>query len=116
MAPQAIRDPRETTDDAQTAARRGWLRLSAFQRDLLSTVAAFDGAPNGREIKHVLSAAMGEECGHPRVYTNLDTLADADLVDKSAGEYQNAYALTTWGERVLQAGADRLAEATGAGE
>jgi DNA-binding PadR family transcriptional regulator len=123
MAPQAIpTHDDDRTADAETAARDVWMQLSAFQRDLVAAIASFDGdeePPHGLEIKHILSAAYGEEVNHGRLYPNLDTLVEGDVVRKSErvrDDRTNDYELTTWGERVLQAGADRLAEATGAGE
>ena len=108
MATQAIPEP-----DEQTAARRAWVGLHAFRRDLLVTIAAFETPPKGVAIKDVLSSEYGEEVRHGRLYPNLDALADADLLDKGTyDDRTNKYELTEWGERVLEAGADRLAEVT----
>jgi len=119
MALQAIPEYDRGTDDTdrEAAARRTWVALTAFQRDCVAAVAAFDTPPKGTEINGTLDAAAGESIPHSRLYTNLNKLVEADLVDKRRRDKRtNEYELTTWGERVLQAGADRLAEATGAGE
>lgn len=113
MALQAIPVPDRSTD-TEAAARQTWVALTAFQRDCVAAVAAFDSPPKGTEINGTLDAAAGEEIPHSRLYTNLNKLVEADLVDKRARDKRtNEYELTTWGRRVLAAGRDRLAEAAG---
>jgi len=118
MAPDAISD-RSIDDDAnkQRQARRTWVTLRSFKRDLLVTIAALEAtgdAPYGLQIKEVLSAASGEDINHGRLYPNLDELVDAGLLSKGSKDKRtNTYELTGAGDRVLEAGAARLAEVTG---
>jgi DNA-binding PadR family transcriptional regulator len=112
MVPDTIPDDRDAQE--QEMARRAWVRLHAFKRDLLVAIAAFEDEPKGLEIKQYLGSEYGEEINHGRMYPNLDDLDDAGLIDKRPGEddRSNEYALTEWGERVLAAGRDRLTEVT----
>jgi DNA-binding PadR family transcriptional regulator len=113
MVPDTISDDR----DAQTErdARRAWVQLHAFKRDLLVAIAAFEETPKGLEVLEYVSTEYGEDVTHGRMYPNLDDLDDAGLIDKRPGEddRSNEYALSEWGERVLDAGRDRLDEVTG---
>jgi len=97
--------------DEQRDARRAWVRLNNTRRDLLAAVGAFDTAPSGQEVKGIVQSESGKEWPASRLYPNLDELADAGLLAKGhQNKRTNEYALTTWGERVLNAGADRLDE------
>ena len=87
--------------------------LTAFRRDLLAAIAAFETPPKGLAIKEVVGSEYGEQINHGRLYPNLDALAERGLVSKGTiDDRTNSYALTEWGERVLEAGSDRLAEVT----
>jgi len=108
MAPEAIPDD---YSEAQQDARRTWVTLTAFQRDCLTAIAAFDGDVYGLAIKEYLTAEYGENINHGRLYPNLDDLADADLITKGQRDKRtNDYDLTEWGATVVTAAADRLAE------
>lgn len=77
--------------------------LTGFQRDLLTVIAGLDD-PNGLEIKAEMEHYYESTINHGRLYPNLDTLVDRDLVEKTKqDERTNAYELT--GD-----GADLLAE------
>ena len=90
-----------------------WSNLTAFRRDLLQAVAQHDGDPYGLEVKSTVEEWYGSEILNGRLYPNLDALAERGLVSKGTiDDRTNSYALTEWGERVLEAGSDRLAEVT----
>ena len=111
--PVATDDPAAATRDAQ----RTWVQLSAFQRDVLATIAAFETPPKGLAILDVLNAERGGSRSHTGLYPVLNEFVDDGLVQKAARDKRtNEYSLTADGERVLRAGADRLADVTGAGE
>jgi len=74
--------------------------LSAFQRDILYTVAGLE-VPYGLAIKRGLESYYGEEVNHGRLYPNLDDLVQASLLVKEPIDKRtNRYALT---ERGLEA-------------
>lgn len=75
--------------------------LSAFQRDVLYTVASL-GEPYGLAIRDELSEYYGTEVNHGRLYPNLDDLADRGFLDKRPhGERKNTYALTERGRELI---------------
>jgi DNA-binding PadR family transcriptional regulator len=104
----------ETDAQAERDARTEWCQLHSFARDLLAAITALGDAPKGTAIRDYVSSEYGEQINDGRLYPALDGLAEKGLIDKSpqAG-LANAYALTAWGERVLEAGRDRLVEVTG---
>ena len=75
--------------------------LSEFQRNVLAVVA---GEPvYGLGVKRELELLYGEEINHSRLYPNLDTLVDMDLVEKEARDDRtNEYSLTDEGRRELK--------------
>lgn len=76
--------------------------LTAFQRDILYIV-QYQTDPNGLEIKTAIEAYYEKEVNHGRLYPNLDTLTDAELIDKGAYDKRtNKYELTDYGQEVLQ--------------
>lgn len=84
-----------------------WHALSGFQRDILVAIAA-QTAPNGQAIKRHVETAHPEDSTDPRLYDNLDALADQGLVDKTAAQPSNTYRLTDAGQQALHNAADRL--------
>ena len=59
--------------------------------------------PNGLEIKEELESYYVNEINHGRLYPNLDTLVEDELLEKSkADERTNTYTLTEKGEQALR--------------
>ena len=80
--------------------------LTGFQRDLLIVIAGLD-EPHGLGTKHELEDYSETEIGHGRLYPNLDTLVDKDLVEKGQRDKRtNTYALTRRGQREIEARRD----------
>ena len=77
--------------------------MTAFQRDLLYVIAGLD-EPHGLAIKTELEQYYETEVHHGRLYPNLDTLVDKDLVDKGEHDRRtNAYTITQRGQQELSA-------------
>lgn len=77
--------------------------LTAFQRDLLFTVAGLD-APNGLTVKESLEEYHGQEIRHGRLYPNLDTLVEKGLIEKGQHDQRtNKYLLLDRGRREIRA-------------
>lgn len=77
--------------------------LTAFQRDLLYTIAGHD-EPHGLAIKDELENYYEGEIHPGRLYPNLDTIVDKGLVDKGKVDRRtNSYRLTARGKRELEA-------------
>ncbi|EMA46443.1 PadR family transcriptional regulator [Halobiforma nitratireducens] len=77
--------------------------LTAFQRDLLYTIAGQD-EPHGLGIKEELAKYYGTDINHGRLYPNLDTLVDKGLVEKGqADQRTNIYSVTRRGRREIEA-------------
>ena len=80
--------------------------LTAFQRDLLYVIAGLEnGTPShGLAIKDSLEEAYAGEIHHGRLYPNLDSLSDMDLIEIFAIDKRaNAYSLSQRGRRKLKA-------------
>jgi DNA-binding PadR family transcriptional regulator len=77
--------------------------LTAFQRDILQTLANEDDQEAyGLRIKRQLEALYGEEVNHGRLYPNLDTLVEDGLIEKSEIDKRtNNYALTDRATQLL---------------
>lgn len=76
--------------------------LTGFQRDLLYVVAGLE-EPKGITVQRELESAYGSSVIHARVYQNLDTLEEEDLVEKGAKDARtNYYALTEDGREVIE--------------
>ena len=76
--------------------------LTGFQRDLLYVLAELD-RPSGQEVMDRISEERNEEVNHGRLYPNLDTLVDHELVDKGQIDRRtNYYALTEKGRAALE--------------
>lgn len=77
--------------------------LTSFQRDLLYVIAGLD-APHGLKIKTELEAYYPTEVNHGRLYPNLDTLVEKDLINKSQKDDRtNEYTVTQHGASVIEA-------------
>ena len=76
--------------------------LTSFQRDLLLVVNGLKD-PKGLEIKEELGKYYEDEIHHGRLYPNLDTLVEEDLVKKTARDKRsNQYELTVHGSVHLE--------------
>ncbi|WP_049901198.1 PadR family transcriptional regulator [Natrinema sp. J7-1] len=77
-------------------------QLTGFQRDLLYVIAGKD-RPSGQEILDDINSYIEQPVTHGRLYPNLDTLVETDLVEKGELDRRaNYYALTPKGRRALQ--------------
>lgn len=75
--------------------------LTKFQVHALAALAEKDRY--GTAIKEELEEYYQKEVNHGRLYPNLDTLVDNDLVEKSQRDRRtNNYSLTEKGEAVLE--------------
>jgi len=84
--------------------------LTGFQRDLLYVIAGLD-EPHGLAIKEELEIYYEKEIHHGRLYPNLDTLVDKELVSKGQLDRRtNFYNLTGRGEREIEARSEWEAE------
>lgn len=80
--------------------------LTSFQRDSLYVIAGLN-EPYGVTIKNELEAYYNTEIQAGRLYPNLDTLVNEELVQKDEVDGRtNAYSLTDYGHRVLDARCD----------
>ncbi|MFC7079285.1 helix-turn-helix transcriptional regulator [Halorussus caseinilyticus] len=91
--------------------------LHGFQRDVLFAVRALerDGdPPRGLRVKRRLEATYYEEVHHGRLYQNLDTLAEQNLIAKGAKDGRaNEYATTEAARTILDAHVRARAEQAG---
>ncbi|AGB32971.1 transcriptional regulator PadR family protein [Natrinema pellirubrum DSM 15624] len=77
-------------------------QLTGFQRDLLYVIAGKD-RPSGQAILDDINDYIEQPVTHGRLYPNLDTLVEKDLVEKGQLDRRtNYYALTPKGRRALQ--------------
>ncbi|OYR76137.1 hypothetical protein DJ71_18595 [Halorubrum sp. E3] len=87
--------------------------LTKFQEHILRVLAEIeaDGEKQyGLHIKRRLESYYGEEVNHGRLYPNLDTLIEEDLLEKiELDKRTNKYELTERGRRVLTAIASNFA-------
>ncbi|WP_135304927.1 PadR family transcriptional regulator [Haloarcula amylovorans] len=87
--------------------------LSGFQRDVLQAIAAVDEKPYGLALKDYLDERYSDPINHSRLYQNLDTLIEHQLVDcDPLDDRTNAYTLTDAGRDLLAHQADTLARCT----
>ncbi|WIV67002.1 PadR family transcriptional regulator [Natrialbaceae archaeon AArc-T1-2] len=76
--------------------------LTGFQRDLLYVIAGAD-QPSGQDVKDEVEAYYSAEINHGRLYPNLDTLVNRELVEKGQLDRRtNYYAITDAGEKELE--------------
>ncbi|MCU4740673.1 PadR family transcriptional regulator [Halobacteria archaeon AArc-m2/3/4] len=77
-------------------------QLTGFQRDLLYVIAGMD-RPSGQEILDDINSYIDQPVTHGRLYPNLDTLVEHELVEKGQLDRRtNYYALTPKGRRELE--------------
>ncbi|MFC5969854.1 PadR family transcriptional regulator [Halomarina salina] len=77
-------------------------QLTGFQRDLLYCIAGLE-KPSGQSIKEELEGRMDHEITHGRLYPNLDTLVETELVSKGDIDRRtNYYDISEKGVAALQ--------------
>ncbi|MFC6763685.1 PadR family transcriptional regulator [Natrinema soli] len=76
--------------------------LTGFQRDLLYVITGAD-QPSGQDVKEEIEEYYTAEINHGRLYPNLDTLVNDELVEKGELDRRtNYYAITEAGEQAIQ--------------
>jgi PadR family transcriptional regulator, regulatory protein PadR len=76
--------------------------ITGFQRDLLYVIAGADH-PSGQDVKDEVESYYANEINHGRLYPNLDTLVNKDLVEKGELDRRtNYYALSNEGDEAIQ--------------
>lgn len=76
--------------------------LTGFQRDLLYVIAGAD-QPSGQEVKEEVEMYYSGEINHGRLYPNLDTLVNKELVEKGEIDRRtNYYAIAEDGEEAIE--------------
>ena len=102
--------------DPHTDYAQIWHELSGFQRSLLQAIAAHhdtNTAPYGLALKEWLDERYPTHINHSRLYQNLDTLIENDLVTRSPlDDRTNRYDLTPRAHRLLAYQTQTLAELT----
>ncbi|SER35832.1 PadR family transcriptional regulator [Natrinema salaciae] len=75
--------------------------LTGFQRDLLYVIAGAD-QPSGQDVKGEIEQYYSNDINHGRLYPNLDTVVEKDLIEKGQLDRRtNYYAITDDGERAI---------------
>ncbi|RBI64709.1 PadR family transcriptional regulator [Halomicrococcus sp. NG-SE-24] len=75
--------------------------LTGFQRDILYVISGH-GEPHGLAIKEDLEEYYDVNVHHGRLYPNLDTLVEKELVEKGERDQRtNYYTLTDGGEAAI---------------
>ncbi len=64
--------------------------LTGFQRDLLYVIAG-EEQPSGQEVKDEVEKYYEAEINHGRLYPNLDTLVNKELVEKGELDRRTNY-------------------------
>ena len=76
--------------------------LTGFQRDLLYVIAG-DDRPSGQDVKEEVEMYYDSEINHGRLYPNLDTLVNKELVEKGQLDRRtNYYDITDSGEDKIE--------------
>lgn len=76
--------------------------LTGFQRDLLFVIAGAD-EPSGQEVKDEVEMYYSSEINHGRLYPNLDTLVNKDLVEKGQLDRRtNYYTISDDGRKMIE--------------
>ncbi|MDZ7729842.1 MAG: PadR family transcriptional regulator [Natrialbaceae archaeon] len=76
--------------------------LTGFQRDLLYVIAGAD-QPSGQNVKEEVEKYYNSEINHGRLYPNLDTLVNKELVEKGQLDRRtNYYAITDDGHQRIE--------------
>lgn len=75
--------------------------LTGFQRDLLYVIAGAD-RPSGQAVKAEVEEYYDSEINHGRLYPNLDTLVNKELVEKGELDRRtNYYDITAEGREAI---------------
>lgn len=75
--------------------------LTGFQRDLLYVIAGAD-QPSGQDVKDDIEGYYSAEINHGRLYPNLDTLVNKELIEKGQLDRRtNYYTITDSGEEAI---------------
>ena len=77
--------------------------LTGFQRDILCVLCGLD-EPKGMAVQSELESYYGSEVLHARVYQNLNSLAEAGLIEKGERDSRTNY------YRVTDDGHDAMAD------
>ncbi|RQG95627.1 PadR family transcriptional regulator [Natrarchaeobius oligotrophus] len=64
--------------------------LTGFQRDLLYVIAG-DNRPSGQDVKDEVEQYYSSEINHGRLYPNLDTIVNRELVEKGQLDRRTNY-------------------------
>ncbi|WP_306060685.1 PadR family transcriptional regulator [Natronococcus wangiae] len=76
--------------------------LTGFQRDLLYVIAGAD-QPSGQDVKEEIEQYYSAEINHGRLYPNLDSLVNKELVEKGELDRRtNYYTITDTGEQAIE--------------
>lgn len=76
--------------------------LTGFQRDLLYVIAGAD-QPSGQDVKDEVETYYNSEINHGRLYPNLDTLVNKDLVEKGQLDRRtNYYEISDRGQQTIE--------------
>ncbi len=76
--------------------------LTGFQRDLLYVIAGAD-QPSGQAVKDEVEKYYDSEINHGRLYPNLDTLVNKELVEKGQLDRRtNYYSITDAGRESIE--------------
>lgn len=68
--------------------------LTGFQRDLLYVIAGNE-QPSGQDVKDEIEQYYSSEINHGRLYPNLDTVVNKELVEKGQLDRRTNYYDTT---------------------
>ncbi|MFP9193870.1 helix-turn-helix transcriptional regulator [Natrialbaceae archaeon A-CW1-1] len=76
--------------------------LTGFQRDLVYVIAGAE-RPSGQEVKKEVEQYYGSDINHGRLYPNLDTLVNKELVEKGQLDRRtNYYAINDTGKEIIE--------------
>ncbi|QLG50623.1 PadR family transcriptional regulator [Natrinema halophilum] len=76
--------------------------LTGFQRDLLYVIAGAD-QPSGQDVKDEVETYYNSEINHGRLYPNLDTLVNKELVEKGQLDRRtNYYMISDQGQQAIE--------------
>lgn len=76
--------------------------LTGFQRDLLYVIAGAD-QPSGQDVKEEVEQYYSSDINHGRLYPNLDTLVNKEVVEKGQLDRRtNYYAISDKGQQEIE--------------
>ena len=76
--------------------------LTGFQRDLLYVIAGAD-QPSGQDVKDEVETYYNSDINHGRLYPNLDTLVNKELVEKGQLDRRtNYYEISDRGRQTIE--------------